>query len=140
MTIFVLGIDLGKNVCSLVGLDEAGAVVLRRRLRREGVADFVCTLPACIVAMEACCAYTCWRIPAFVCTQTKHIRAVRLQRLSVPATIFTCDIGSIQAGLRGQFLLRHAFAVTHPSQVLRHHSSQLHSRDGTECAVNSDAV
>ncbi|RWX59243.1 IS110 family transposase, partial [Mesorhizobium sp. M4B.F.Ca.ET.089.01.1.1] len=39
MSIFVLGIDLGKNVCSLVGLDEAGAVVLRRRHRRDGVAD-----------------------------------------------------------------------------------------------------
>ena len=55
MSIFVLGIDLGKNVCSLVGLDEAGAVVLRRRLRRDGIADFVGRLPACIVAMEACC-------------------------------------------------------------------------------------
>ena len=55
MSIFVLGIDLGKNVCSLVGLNEAGAVVLRRRLRRDRVSDFVCSLPACIVAMEACC-------------------------------------------------------------------------------------
>lgn len=55
MSIFVLGIDLGKNVCSLVGLDEAGAVVLRRRFRRDRVADFVGGLPACIVAMEACC-------------------------------------------------------------------------------------
>ncbi|APG90246.1 IS110 family transposase [Sinorhizobium americanum] len=55
MSIFVLGIDLGKNVCSLVGLNEAGAVVLRRRLRRDGVADFVCKMPPCIVAMEACC-------------------------------------------------------------------------------------
>lgn len=55
MSIFVLGIDLGKNVCSLVGLDEAGAVVLRRRLRRDGVADFVGKLPSCVVAMEACC-------------------------------------------------------------------------------------
>src|SRR5690606_14663428 len=55
MTIFVLGIDLGKNVCSLVGLDEAGAVVLRRRLRRDSVAGFIGKLPACIVAMEACC-------------------------------------------------------------------------------------
>ncbi|MCR9195642.1 MAG: IS110 family transposase, partial [Hyphomonas sp.] len=52
---FVLGIDLGKNVCSLVGLVRAGAVVLRRRLRRDGVADFVRSLPACIVAMEARC-------------------------------------------------------------------------------------
>lgn len=32
MSIFVIGIDLGKNVCSLVGLDETGAVVMRRRL------------------------------------------------------------------------------------------------------------
>ena len=55
MSIFVLGIDLGKNVCSLVGLDEAGAVVLRRRIRRDGVVDFVSRLPACTVAMEACC-------------------------------------------------------------------------------------
>ena len=55
MSIFVLGIDLGKNVCSLVGLDEADAVVLRRRIRRDGVVDFVSRLPACTVAMEACC-------------------------------------------------------------------------------------
>lgn len=55
MSIFVLGIDLGKNVCSLVGLDAAGAVVLRRRLRRDGVAAFVGKLQPCIVAMEACC-------------------------------------------------------------------------------------
>ena len=55
MSIFVLGIDLGKNVCSLVGLDETGAVVLRRRLRRDGVADFVGKMESCMVAMEACC-------------------------------------------------------------------------------------
>lgn len=55
MSIFVLGIDLGKSVCSLVGLDEAGCVVLRRRLRRDGVPAFVGELPGCIVAMEACC-------------------------------------------------------------------------------------
>ncbi|ESX66352.1 hypothetical protein X757_31735 [Mesorhizobium sp. LSHC414A00] len=55
MSIVVFGIDLGKNVCSLVGLDEAGAVILRRRLRRDGVADFVGNLPTCMVAMEACC-------------------------------------------------------------------------------------
>ena len=55
MSIFVLGIDLGKNVCSLVGLDEVGAVVFRRRHRRDGVVDFVGKLPPCVVAMEACC-------------------------------------------------------------------------------------
>ena len=55
MAILVLGIDLGKNSCSLVGLDETGAVVLRRRMRREAVPGFVEAMPSCIVAMEACC-------------------------------------------------------------------------------------
>lgn len=53
--IAVLGIDLGKNSCSLAGLDAAGAVVMRRKMTREGVMAFTAALPACVVAMEACC-------------------------------------------------------------------------------------
>jgi transposase len=53
--IAVLGIDLGKNSCSLAGLDGGGAVVLRRRMRPERIARFAETLPACVIAMEACC-------------------------------------------------------------------------------------
>ena len=41
MDITVLGIDLGKNSCSVVGLDAGGRVVLRRRLHREGVVNHV---------------------------------------------------------------------------------------------------
>ena len=55
MDIAVLGIDLGKNVCSLVGLDSTGTVILRRRMRRAGVIEFGKRHPACIVAMEARC-------------------------------------------------------------------------------------
>jgi transposase len=55
MHIAVLGIDLGKNSCSVVGLDEAGRVIVRRRMRRETVIAFAGTLPSCVVAMEACC-------------------------------------------------------------------------------------
>ena len=55
MPIAVLGIDLGKNSCSLVGLDETGAVIKRRRIRPENIPTFTKSLPACIVAMEACC-------------------------------------------------------------------------------------
>ena len=55
MAIAVLGIDLGKNSCSVVGLDETGRVVLRRRLTRESVVRLAGTLPACVMAMEACC-------------------------------------------------------------------------------------
>ena len=55
MTIVILGIDLGKNSCSVVGLDESGAVVLRRRMRRQTILSFAAKLPACVIAMEACC-------------------------------------------------------------------------------------
>jgi len=53
--IAVLGIDLGKNSCSLAGLDTTGRVVMRRRIRREGLVEFTIGLPACVIAMEACC-------------------------------------------------------------------------------------
>jgi transposase len=55
MHISILGVDLGKNVCSVVGLDRSGAVVLRRRARRETLIELTAKLPACVVAMEACC-------------------------------------------------------------------------------------
>src|SRR3984957_9573960 len=53
--ISVLGIDLGKNVCSVVGLEASGAVVMRRRMRRETLVGLARKLPACVVGMEACC-------------------------------------------------------------------------------------
>ena len=55
MEIAVLGIDLGKSSCSVVGLDRSGRVVLRRRMHRDSVAKLAAGLPACIMAMEACC-------------------------------------------------------------------------------------
>jgi transposase len=44
MKIVILGIDLGKNLCSLAGLDQTGAVVLRRRLKRESLLRFTARL------------------------------------------------------------------------------------------------
>src|SRR6478752_6200989 len=55
MHIAVLGIDLGKNTCSVAGLDDTGRVVVRRRLRRENIVKFTASLAPCLVAMEACC-------------------------------------------------------------------------------------
>ena len=51
----VLGIDLGKNSCSVAGLDEAGQIVLRRRLTRDGVVRLAAGMPTYVMAMEACC-------------------------------------------------------------------------------------
>lgn len=55
MQVTVLGIDLGKNSCSVVGLDGSGKVMLRRRMQRQTVIAFAAKLPTCVVAMEACC-------------------------------------------------------------------------------------
>ena len=55
MQVSVLGIDLGKNSCSVVGLDGTGKVVLRRRMHRDGIIKLASGFPACIMAMEACC-------------------------------------------------------------------------------------
>jgi transposase len=55
MDIAVLGVDLGKNVCSVVGLDPSGAVVMRRKVRRETLIALAEKLPPCVVGMEACC-------------------------------------------------------------------------------------
>lgn len=53
--IAVPGIDSGKNSCSVAGMDSAGRVVLRRRMHRDGVIKLAAGLPACVVAMGACC-------------------------------------------------------------------------------------
>lgn len=55
MSIVILGIDLGKNSCSIVGLDANGTVIVRRRMRRDGVIAFAAKLKPCTMAMEACC-------------------------------------------------------------------------------------
>jgi transposase len=55
MDVQILGVDLGKNSCSVVGMDAAGQVLLRRRIRREGIVALAAKLPGCVVAIEACC-------------------------------------------------------------------------------------
>ncbi len=53
--IAVLGVDLGKNSCSVVGLDAGGRAILRRRLHRDGVVRLAAGSPGCVVAVEVCC-------------------------------------------------------------------------------------
>jgi hypothetical protein len=60
MDISVLGVDLGKNGCSVVGPDASGAVVMRRRVRRETLIALAGKLPACVVGMEPATAPIIW--------------------------------------------------------------------------------
>ena len=50
----VVGIDLAKSIFHLVGLDERGKIILRKRLARGEVMPFMAKLPRVLVGMEAC--------------------------------------------------------------------------------------
>ena len=49
-----IGLDLAKRVFQAHGVDAAGAVVLRRQLKRRQVVPFFTKLPRCLIGMEAC--------------------------------------------------------------------------------------
>ena len=53
-TVATIGIDIGKNTFHLVGLDERGAIVPRRKLSRGQVVVRLANIPPCLVGMEAC--------------------------------------------------------------------------------------
>lgn len=50
----VYGVDLGKNVFHVVGLDDRGAIVHRSKFRREGILSFFERSARAIIGMEAC--------------------------------------------------------------------------------------
>jgi transposase len=52
--IVTVGLDLAKHVFQLHGADRNGAVLLRKKLRRDQLLAFFAELPRCVVAMEAC--------------------------------------------------------------------------------------
>jgi transposase len=54
MTTIMIGLDLAKNVLQVHGVDCAGKVTIRRRLRRAQVEALFAELGPCVVGMEAC--------------------------------------------------------------------------------------
>ena len=55
MEIRIVGIDLGKSVFHLVGMDAQGKVVARKRLSRTQLLIYTAKIPSCLIGMEACC-------------------------------------------------------------------------------------
>lgn len=59
----VVGIDIAKRVFHLVGMDERGTIILRKRLARGEVLSFMANLPRVTVGMEACGGAHEWARP-----------------------------------------------------------------------------
>src|SRR5690606_28568731 len=49
-----IGIDLAKEIFQIKGLDYKGRVILKKKLRRSKLKEFMTQLPPCLVGMEAC--------------------------------------------------------------------------------------
>jgi transposase len=55
MEIHTVGIDLGKTVFNLVGLNAAGETVIRKKCSRKQLLHFTANLRVRLIGMEACC-------------------------------------------------------------------------------------
>src|SRR6185369_3432734 len=54
MDVKTIGLDIGKSVFHLIGLDERGKIVRRQRLTRARLFVTTANLPPCLIGMEAC--------------------------------------------------------------------------------------
>lgn len=48
-----MGLDLAKNVFQVHGINAAGDVIVRRRLRRSQVGEFFVGLESCLIGMDS---------------------------------------------------------------------------------------
>jgi transposase len=60
MHITTIGLDLAKHWFQIHGIDAAGSVAVRRRLRRPEVVEFFRRQEPCLVGMEACATARHW--------------------------------------------------------------------------------
>src|ERR1700693_197700 len=58
--ITTIGLDLAKNVFQIHAVDQAGSVVMRKRLRRGQVLAFFAGISSCLVGLEACATAHHW--------------------------------------------------------------------------------
>ena len=58
--ISLIGVDLAKQVFQIHAADINGVALLRKQLRRGQLIGFLAQVPACTIAMEACCGAHQW--------------------------------------------------------------------------------
>ena len=58
--VITVGLDIAKSVFQAHGVDEAGAVVIRKRVSRAKLLEFFASLQPCLVGIEACPAAHHW--------------------------------------------------------------------------------
>jgi transposase len=59
-SISVIGLDIAKHVFQIHGIDESGAVIVRRQLRRGQMLGYFANLRPCLIGLEACATGHYW--------------------------------------------------------------------------------
>jgi transposase len=77
MNVHVIGIDLGKTIFHLIGMDAEGTVVLKKRLSRSQLLKFLVNVPPCLIGMEASCG--CHHIGRQLVTFGHDVRLIPAQ-------------------------------------------------------------
>jgi transposase len=99
-----IGLDIGKSVFQVHGVDVAGAVVIRKRVGRARVLEYFGDLPPCLIGIEACPSAHHWgrelqvlrhmvRLipPSYVKAYLKRSKT-QLGHLSQAGGLVNCDI------------------------------------------------
>jgi transposase len=60
MNIKTIGIDLGKNVFHLHGVNERGKVALKKKVSRSKLIETIANIPCCLIGLEACSGAHYW--------------------------------------------------------------------------------
>lgn len=60
MQITTIGLDIAKNVFQLHGIDAAGRVLLRRKVRRDQLLALLADFDPCLIGIEACATAHHW--------------------------------------------------------------------------------
>ncbi|MGC9461708.1 hypothetical protein ACP45E_18020, partial [Vibrio genomosp. F10 str. 9ZD137] len=60
LPVAVLGIDLAKNSFQLHGVDINGVTILKKKLARKKLTQFIALMPPCIIGIEACGGSNYW--------------------------------------------------------------------------------
>jgi transposase len=58
--ITLLAIDLAKNIFQLHGTDNKGKMLIKKKISRTKLLEFIANLPSCNIYMEACGSANFW--------------------------------------------------------------------------------
>jgi transposase len=61
MNINLLGIDIAKHAFQLHGADSNGKKILKKRLERDALKEFMVNLAPCTIIMESCGGSNYWQ-------------------------------------------------------------------------------